>query len=179
MCVAPQNSVERWREAFASAFFALRSGRGDALYCIFENHFVALFSGPSVRSEEEPTVVLSRSSPSLRDALRKRGVNYSLPLAPSHRMPNEEAVNELRAMEAERPGSTHSVAVGNEGPVASNSASLLRAEGAEDVHLVFCCLREYFTVDSTVDVPCILSPCTFQYGMLRCALPSFLPYFTF
>lgn len=141
--------VRHWRESFASAFTSVRSGRCEMLYCVFHQHFVALFCAPGIRGEREPVAILSRSSKSLRTRLAHWGIKFTMPL---HRSKGES-----------RSGGTawHESISGLDDP-----ASLVHTEGTTNVHLLFCCLRMYFSEAESRDVPTLIAPQSFLYSSI-------------
>ena len=133
--------VKRWRQAFSSAFFNLRSGRSDMLYCVFHQQFVVLFCAPGIRGENEPTATLSRSTRALRGMLERWAIRFTRPQQQRHSHDRQSG--------------------GLDDP-----SSLLRVEGACNVHLLFSCLRATFTDNENRDIPTLLAPTSFLHGAM-------------
>lgn len=142
-----------WQEGLCSLYDALRAGQCAAFYIVSpqlptgvgKQPFSVLFGAAGVGGRSRVHAVMGRSTPGVREILRKSGVEFDAPIMGAGRK------------------------AGGVGFGAEGTRSMLVFEGALRVHALFDFLlnRVFELSDEICDVPLLLSPVQFTHAAVK------------
>ncbi|KAJ4788495.1 Protein downstream neighbor of Son [Rhynchospora pubera] len=158
-----------WENSFRSLYYMLRKKLCSIFY-VYTSEFVALFVGGPVSGEKRScNAYISKSTNSLRSALRKHNVSFTMPLY--HNEEVQASADDLAELsEIEKRNLGQAVYTDYFLDVDGTPQSLLSFTGNTSVHSLYDFLlnhRLLFTSLNGGDVPLIYSPVPFQNSSLN------------